>query len=107
LGDVVVQPDGKVVAVGNGEDQGFTVLVLRLTGAGALDPSFSGDGRDLTQLGQLSSGFGAVALAPDGKIVAAGSTLNNVNGNLDTHPLLARYILDLPPTASFTVAPTP
>jgi uncharacterized delta-60 repeat protein len=107
LGDVVVQPDGKVVAVGNGEGQGFTVLVLRLTGAGALDPSFSGDGRDLTQLGQLSSGFGAVALAPDGKIVAAGSTLNNVNGNLDTHPLLARYILDLPPTASFTVAPTP
>jgi uncharacterized delta-60 repeat protein len=107
LADVVVQPDGKVVAVGSGEDQGFTVVVLRLTAGGALDPSFSGDGRDLTQLGQLSSGFGAIALAPDGKILAAGSTLNNVNNNLDTHPLMARYILDLAPTASFTAAPNP
>ena len=107
LGDVVVQPDGKVVAVGDGEGQGFTVLVLRLTAGGALDPSFSGDGRDLTQLGQLSSGFAAVALQPDGKSLAAGWTLNSVNGNLDTHPLMARYILDLPPTASFTAAPNP
>jgi uncharacterized delta-60 repeat protein len=107
LGDVVVQPDGKIVAVGSGEGQGFTVLVLRLTTGGALDPSFSGDGRDLTQLGQLNSGFGAVALQPDGKILAAGSTLNDVNGNLDTHPLMARYILDLPPTASFTATPSP
>ncbi len=107
LADVVVQPDGKLVAVGSGEGQGFTVLVLRLTAGGALDPSFSGDGRDLTQLGQLSSGFGAVALVPDGKILAAGSSLNSVNNNLDTHPLMARYILDLPPTASFTAAPNP
>jgi uncharacterized delta-60 repeat protein len=107
LSDVVVQPDGKVVAVGSGEGQGFTVLALRLTAAGALDPSFSGDGRDLTQLGQLSSGFGAAGLQPDGKVLAGGSTLNDVNGNLDTHPLLARYILDLPPTASFVAAPNP
>jgi uncharacterized delta-60 repeat protein len=106
LGDVVVQPDGKLVAVGDGEAQGFTVLVLRLTSGGALDPSFSGDGRDLTQLGQVSSGFGAAALAPGGKILAAGDTLNEVNAMLDTHPLLARYVLDLPPTATFTVGPS-
>ena len=107
LVDVVAQPDGKVVAVGSGEFQSFTVLVLRLTAAGALDPSFSGDGRDLTNLGQLNSGFGAAGLQPDGKLLAGGSTLNLVNGNLDTHPLLARYILDLPPTASFTATPSP
>ena len=107
LSGVAVQPDGKIVAVGNGEDQGFTILILRLTSVGALDPSFSGDGRDLTQLGGLSSAFAAVELQPDGKILAAGNTLNNVNGNLDTHSLLARYIADLPPTASFTAAPNP
>jgi uncharacterized delta-60 repeat protein len=107
LADVLVQPDGKVVAVGNGEGQGFTVLVLRLTAGGALDPSFSGDGRDLTQLGQLSSAFGAVALQADGKILAAGYTLNVVGPNNDTHPLIARYIVDLPPTASFTAIPSP
>jgi uncharacterized delta-60 repeat protein len=100
--DVVVQPDGKLVGVGGGEGDGFTVLILRLTSAGALDPSFSGDGRDLTQLGELSSGFAAAALDPAGKIVAAGETLNDVNGNLDAHSLIARYILDVPPTASFT-----
>jgi uncharacterized delta-60 repeat protein len=107
LSDVVIQPDGKIVAVGNGEGAGFTILILRLTAGGALDPSFSGDGRDLTQLGQLSSGFSAVALDSAGKILAAGSTLNSVNGNLDTHPLMARYIADLPPIASFTAAPNP
>jgi uncharacterized delta-60 repeat protein len=107
LGDVLVQPDGKIIAVGNGEGQGFTVLVLRLTAGGALDPSFSGDGRDLTQLGQLSSAFGAVALQADGKILAAGYTLNIVGPNNDTHPLVARYIVEVPPTASFTAAPSP
>jgi uncharacterized delta-60 repeat protein len=107
LADVVLQPDGKIVGVGSGEEAGFTVLVLRLTAGGALDPSFSGDGRDLTQLGQLSSGFGAAALQPDGKLLASGQTLNEVNGNLDTHTLMARYILDAPPTASFTAAPNP
>ena len=105
--DVVVQPDGKIVAVGNGEAAGFTVLILRLTPGGALDPLFSGDGRDLTQLGQSSSAFGSVALDAGGGILAAGQTLDNVNGNLDTHPLLARYVADLPPIASFTATPNP
>ncbi len=105
--DLVIQPDGKIVAVGSGEDAGFTVLIARLTGGGSLDPTFSGDGRDLTQLGQLSSAFGSIALQPDGKILAAGDTLNSVNGNLDTHTLMARYVVDLPPTASFTASPDP
>lgn len=107
LSDVVIQPDGKIVGVGNGEDAGFTILILRLTAGGALDPSFSGDGRDLTQLGQLSSSFSAVSLDSGGKILAAGETLNSVNGNLDSHPLIARYIADQAPTASFTAAPNP
>lgn len=105
--DVVIQPDGKIVAAGNGEDAGFTVLVARFTGGGALDPSFSGDGRDLTQLGGLSSAFGSVALQPDGKILAAGTALFSVNGNMDEHPLIARYVADVPPTASFTATPSP
>lgn len=105
--DAVIQPDGKIVAVGSGEYKGFTVLVARLTSGGDLDPSFSGDGRDLTQLGELSSDLASVALQPDGKFLASGSVLSNVNGNLDTHPLVARYIADLPPSAMFTRSPNP
>ena len=58
----------------------------------------------MTQLGPLSSYFSAVALEPDGKVVAGGAVVDNTP---DTHALVARLIVDLPPSASFTAAPNP
>ncbi|MFI8099939.1 calcium-binding protein [Streptomyces sp. NPDC086023] len=64
--DLVLQPDGRIVA-GGYSTNGFTLA--RYTDAGALDPTFDGDGRVTTGFG---SGPLGVALQPDGKIVMAG-----------------------------------
>jgi uncharacterized delta-60 repeat protein len=68
--DVVVQPDGKIVVVGNA---GFSRgAVLRYTIEGALDASFSGDGKRTVSFGGFD-GFRGVGLLGDGRIVAIGS----------------------------------
>ena len=72
LGDVAVQPDGKIVAVGHVVTGiGPDALVVRLRPDGSPDPTFG----DLGAV-KLNNGFGevgeAVALQPDGKILVAG-----------------------------------
>jgi uncharacterized delta-60 repeat protein len=74
---VAIQADGKVVVVGGG---GFRLA--RYTVRGRLDPSFGRKGRVLTDFSSVggsgpSSIASAVAVAPDGKVVAAGSSGNN------------------------------
>jgi uncharacterized delta-60 repeat protein len=71
---VVLQGDGKIVAVGQSGAGGYDFAVARYNPNGLLDTSFSGDGKQTTDFG---GEFGidvatAVALAPDGKIVAVG-----------------------------------
>ena len=65
-----VQRDGRIVVVGTSGD---SMLVARFLPGGAPDTSFSGDGRRLIDLGGADS-LSAVALQPDGRIVAAGTT---------------------------------
>jgi len=96
LGDVVVQPDGKVVVVGTRGGTFGAFAVARYNTDGSLDSSFDGDGK-----AENGGGFGtgseafAVALQPDGKIVVAGNVCGgqgcdfqlqryNTNGSLDT-----------------------
>ena len=70
---LLVQPDGRIVAAGNGNHD---FALARYEGDGDLDPSFSGDGKVLTG-GFSDSAFdtlGDAALQADGKIVAAGSS---------------------------------
>jgi uncharacterized delta-60 repeat protein len=82
---LVVQPDGKLVAAGGGDTGGFSQFALvRYRLDGSLDPTFSG-GKVLTPIG-AGSAVESVALQPDGKIVAAGSSYT---GN--TALALARY----------------
>jgi hypothetical protein len=75
---LLIQPDGKLVLGGTASDvRGSNeLLVARLFGGdGSLDPSFGNGGTVLTQLGGGPSGsseVAALALQPDGKIVAAG-----------------------------------
>jgi uncharacterized delta-60 repeat protein len=74
---VAVQPDGKLVLAGgarSGQDT-FDFALVRLTAAGSPDPSFGGDGRVIVPFdvgGSFSDLATAVAIQPDGRIVAAG-----------------------------------
>ena len=52
----------------------FDFALARYNPDGTLDHSFGGDGIVTTDLGTASDGISDVALQPDGKIVAVGST---------------------------------
>ncbi len=74
--DVAVQADGKLVAVGQKYlSSGQDFAVARYTTAGVLDPTFSGDGRQVISLGTYDRAFG-IAIQADGKIVVGGKTCN-------------------------------
>ena len=77
--DVLIQPDGKIVAAGDGTAaQDFTIA--RLNPGGSPDTSFAGDGTAAFPFGARDNGYG-VALQPDGKIVMAGGTTVGENRN--------------------------
>jgi uncharacterized delta-60 repeat protein len=86
---MVIQPEGKIVVVGS-TNGNFALARYLLTGA--LDTSFSGNGKQHTGFGTGSvDGAHAVAQQADGKIVVAGTANGafalaryNANGNLDT-----------------------
>jgi uncharacterized delta-60 repeat protein len=81
--DVALQPDGKIVVVGGsyaGAGGTHRFALARFNPDGSLDPSFDADGRVTTEFGNVAAD--AVALQPDGKIVAVGGQT------------VARYLLD-------------
>jgi uncharacterized delta-60 repeat protein len=89
---VAVQPDGKFVVAGFAQTTpvDFDFALLRYKPDGTLDPSFGGDGIVTTDLGSEDDAANAVAIQPDGNIVAVGVTGENValvrylpNGELD------------------------
>ncbi|MBC7908990.1 MAG: VCBS repeat-containing protein [Pyrinomonadaceae bacterium] len=91
--DMVIQPDGKIVAVGvntyvnNVSETNFAIA--RYNADGSLDTSFGTGGKvstDFNNTGDIAYG---VALQPDGKIVVVGSTLSNVSSDIDF--AIARY----------------
>jgi uncharacterized delta-60 repeat protein len=86
---VATQADGKIVAVGQSSDD-FALARYNLDGN--LDSTFDGDGKVLTNFGSGDVAYG-VAIQPDGKIVAVGTTVAaddfaiaryNPDGSLDT-----------------------
>jgi uncharacterized delta-60 repeat protein len=96
--DVAIsETDGTIVAAGQAGGAGGRFALVRYTATGALDPTFGGDGRVVTNFTSgihgLDRAFG-VALQADGKIVAAGAAAGaggrvalaryNANGSLDT-----------------------
>lgn len=72
--DVALQPDGKLVVVGQGMQSGQNGAgIARYNANGSLDTSFDGDGRQyLDVFTYQMRHLYAVALQPDGKIVGAG-----------------------------------
>ena len=103
---LVIQPDGKIVVAG-GAFPLFTFLgdfkVVRYLPNGKLDRSF-GDGGIVTSSfpGQGSYAF-AVALQPDGKIIAAGTDFVAFSGDdsSNTDFAVARYNTDGSPDTTF------
>ena len=71
--DLVIQPNGKIVAVGSTYDGlDRNSAVVRYNPDGTLDSSFSEDGKVAMGLSPLNDEAYAVALQADGKIVVAG-----------------------------------
>ena len=70
---ICLQPDGKILVAGsadNGTHNDFGLL--RFNTNGALDESFSFDGKVVTSFGAQNNGANAIALDPNGHIVVAG-----------------------------------
>ena len=77
---VLIQPDGKIVVAGSalvGSVEDFAIL--RYLANGALDPSFGSNGITKTSLAAGRDVANAIAMQPDGKLIAAGTstTANN------------------------------
>lgn len=101
---MVLQPDGAVVVAGSTTpsllDLTTQVQLIRYLGDGTLDPSFGTGGRVVTTFAETRSSAEALALQPDGALVAAGSTtrIDEFPGPIslptDQYPILARYLPD-------------
>ena len=78
LGDMLVQPDGKIVLLGISNSGGFASYnLVRLSASGGLDTSFDSDGiatRVVGPTGALNTAR-ALLLLPDGSLVAIGRAL--------------------------------
>ena len=71
---IVIQPDGKI-AVGGYRQVGsnFDFALARYGPSGALDPTFGSGGKVITPIGTGFDAAHALAIQPDGKIVAGGA----------------------------------
>jgi uncharacterized delta-60 repeat protein len=93
---VAIQADGKIVAAGTGLNGGHGAgggdfALARYNVDGTLDPSFGGDGKVTTDFLD-TDGARAVAIQPDGRIVAAGGA--GARTTLAGGFALARYNAD-------------
>jgi uncharacterized delta-60 repeat protein len=84
-----LQRDGKIIAAGYSSSRDTNYLTLaRYRSNGSLDRSFGSEGQVRTPGG----GASAVALQPDGRIVAAGSFVHFDSGQLQIAFRVARYM---------------
>jgi uncharacterized delta-60 repeat protein len=98
---VAIQADGKIVV---GGDANFDFVLARYNPNGTLDNSFGNQGRVFVNFSSVIPGFGAsgieaLAVQPDGKIVAAGDVSDTSNQVLDF--ALARFSPQGVPDTSF------
>ena len=94
--DVVIQPDGKIVAVGYGNFSGDEqIFAVRFNDDGSLDNTFGTSGQTILPMDVSDERAMAVALQSDGKVIIGGRSNNgadtdfalrrlNTDGTLDT-----------------------
>jgi uncharacterized delta-60 repeat protein len=103
---LVLQPDGKLVGggrttpVGGSEGGNFDFALARYNPDGSLDPTFGNDGKVTTDFAMQDDAVRALAIQPDGKILAAGRA--RVNDSTDF--ALVRYNPDGSLDATFGTA---
>jgi len=85
---MAVQPNGRIILGGScGNAQNYDFCMVRYHANGILDQTFGRRGKVITDLGTNLDVIRSIALAPDGKIVAAGSRQGIPNVGLS----VARY----------------
>jgi uncharacterized delta-60 repeat protein len=84
---IAIQPDGKIVVAGASVMSSNDFALVRYNPDGSLDTTFNGTGKVITPIGDGNDVAQAVAIQPDGKIVAAGYSSNGANDDF----VLARY----------------
>ncbi|MCA1832344.1 MAG: hypothetical protein ABR548_06360 [Actinomycetota bacterium] len=85
---VLVQPDGKIVVAGSADDgTAASILVLRYSANGTLDPSFGTGGLTKSPVPGLNANAYAVSLDAAGKIVVAGAVDSDAGADF----IVARY----------------
>jgi uncharacterized delta-60 repeat protein len=107
LGVVTVQDDGRLLAAGHTShsyaEEKEDFLVVRDGPNGAPDATFAGDGTATTDYAGHEDQAKALAVQPDGKVVAAGYSVGLDSGDVSSRDFaLARYNVDgtLDPTFS-------
>ncbi|HSA59785.1 MAG TPA: hypothetical protein VLJ37_08890 [bacterium] len=96
---IALQPDGKIVAVGFASLSGNTDFALaRYNPDGSLDATFGSGGKTSLDFGGRDEAD-AVVLQPDGKILAAGSSLGAASSDF----ALARFLSNGAPDTSFNL----
>lgn len=87
--DVVVQPDGKIIAAGVAAGQGGRFAIARYGTGGELDATFSGDGTAVTNFSSHNDfAYGVVQQADGNLLLAGGSNWGGSNAKV----ALARYL---------------
>jgi uncharacterized delta-60 repeat protein len=77
---VAVQPDGKIVAIGNSSSSpSGSASVVRLNASGTLDENFGNSGVVTASPGDC--GVAGLAIQPDGKIITAGFSYNSTTSD--------------------------
>jgi uncharacterized delta-60 repeat protein len=94
ISSLVMQPDGKIIAVGSAEDFGDEPAVARYLANGELDPSYGTNGKVITSLGGLDDYGICAALQPDGKLVMGALYLD---GYQEGYINVVRYLGDSVP----------
>jgi uncharacterized delta-60 repeat protein len=80
--NLALQSDGKIVMAGYSYIADYDISIARFNTDGSLDNTFSGDGKLTIDFGGFDQFAGQVAIAPDGKIVVAGTTFNGLNNDI-------------------------
>lgn len=88
--DVLVQPDGKIVAVGQARGATVDFALARYLEDGTLDDTFGTDGIVITPVGPGEDIPNAVVRQPDGKLLVVGHSNNGANNDI----ALVRYLED-------------
>ncbi len=96
---LAIRPDGKIILAAKVKTAGYSdMLLARFMPDGSPDPGFGNNGIVLTDFYGKSDGLNAVALQPDGKIVATGWT---VDGADKRKLVLMRHLPDGAPDNTF------